>query len=98
MPWSRIILLGHKYLDNHVYSILFAITSVDLVLIAVISNQPVAGLIMVNACNVSVWLFDCLKDYGPMKLTQSVSHGFTLASLAGKFLYLVFLLLVNQHV
>ena len=92
---SRIILLGHGYLDNHVCSILFAITSADLVLIVVMSNQLVAGSIMINACKVSVWLFGCLKDYGPMRSTQINSHGLTLTYLSGRCLYLDFLCLVN---
>ena len=54
---SRIISLGHGYLDNQVCAILFAITSTDLVLIAVISNQPVAVLIMVMH---ATSLFGCL--------------------------------------
>ena len=44
---SRIILLGHGHLNNSVCSILLAITWNDLVLIVVISNEPVAGSIMV---------------------------------------------------
>ena len=95
VPWSRIILLGHGYLDNHVHSILFAMTLADLVLITVMWNQPVAGSIMVKACNVSFWLLGCLNEYGPMRSTKSVSRGLTLASLARRCLYLTFCLLVN---
>ena len=69
--------------------------SENLVLIVVILNQPVAGSIMVNARNVSVWLFGCLKEYGPVILTQSVSHSLILASLASRCPYLALLSLVN---
>ena len=69
----------------------------DLVLIAVMWNQPVAGSIMVNACNVSIWLLGCLNEYEPMRSMQSVSHGLTSASLAGRCPYLAFRLLVHWY-
>ena len=84
VPWSRIIFVGHRYLDSHVCSCLFAMTSEYLVLIDVMFNHPVAGLIIVNANNCCVWLFSCLNLYMPISSTQSISHGIVSASLAGK--------------
>ena len=54
-PWSYVIFVGHGYLDSHAISTLFATTSEVAVSDCIISNQLVAGSIMVIAWRRSVF-------------------------------------------
>ena len=96
IPLSNTTCVGLGYLVSQVVSSLLAMMSARLVSSDVMSNQPVAGSIIVKANRVNfLLLFKIL--YGPMRLIHTVSQGVVLAFLASNLPYLTVLVLVIWH-
>ena len=94
VPLSSIICVGRGYFVSQVGSNLLAMMSAHLVLIDVMSNQPVVGSIIVKDHRVNfVSLFDIL--YGPVKSIHSVPQDVVLAFLVSNLPYLTVLVLFN---
>ena len=93
VPLSNTTCVGQGYLVSQVVSNLLAMMSTRLVSIDVMSNQPMAGSIIVKAHRFNfLLLFRIL--YSPMRLIHSVSQGVALAFLVGNLPYLTVLVLV----
>jgi hypothetical protein len=69
-------LFGRGYLQNHGWSNIFAVPSAVLFRISAISNQPVAGSHIVNACRFNSFPCFVVMMYGPIRSTHIVSQGF----------------------
>ena len=90
-PWSRMTCVGHGYLVSQVCFNLIAIMSTLLVLIDVMSNQPVPMLIIVRGHNVFLWLLGCSNWCEQIRSMHSLSHGIVLALTVKEFSYLWYL-------
>merc|ERR1739837_55009 len=90
-PLSKVIFLGHGYLDNHACSTAWATVCASLLGICFISNQEVAGSIIVTyhmveyffltSFDLAYFLIGIL--YGPIRSTHNWCHGTTSGSFAG---------------
>ena len=89
-PQPRKICGGHGYLVINIFSTLLTIISAHFVLIDIMSNHMIAGSIIVNAHNYTVWFLGCLNVWGTIKLMHSTSHGVALAYLCRRCQYLIF--------
>ena len=97
IPLSNTACVGLGYLIYQVVSNLLAMMSARLVSIDVISNQTVAGSIIVKAHRVNFLLLFRIS-YGPMRLIHRVSQGVVLAFLARNLPHLTVLVLVIWQV
>ena len=97
VPLSNTTCVGLGYLVSQVVSNLLAMISAHLVSIDIMSNQPVAGSIIVKAHRVNfLLLFKML--HGPMRLIHRVSQDVVSAFFAGNLPYLTVLVLGIWHV
>ena len=97
VPLSNTTCVGRAYLFSQVFSNLLAMMSARLVSIDVMSNHPVAGLVIVKGHRVNFLLLFFIL-YGPMRLIHRVSQGVASAFFAGNLPYLTVLVLVIWHV
>ena len=97
VPLSNTTCVGRGYLVSQVFSNLLAMMSARLVSIDVMSNHPVAGLIIDKAHRVNFLLLFFIL-YGPMRSIHRVSQGVASAFFAGNLPYLTVLVFVIWHV
>ena len=97
VPLSNITCVGLGYLVSQVISNVLPMMSACLVFIEVMSNQPMAGSIIVKAHRINFLLLFKIS-YIPMRSIHRVSQGVVLAFLAGNLPYLTVLVLVIWHV
>ena len=90
LPRSDITCVGQGYQVNHACSTILAMVSALLFGISLISNHPVAGSIIAIHHNVKGLELLFFMVYGPIRLTQSFSHGSAFASLGSKCPYFFF--------
>jgi hypothetical protein len=87
LPLSKVICLGHGYLENHSCSTVLATVMDCLSSYCWISNQLVAGSIIVTHLQINSSFPFYLFLKGPIKSTHSLSHGGALASFGGRNSY-----------
>ena len=88
---SYVIIVGLRYLHDHVCSTRFFIVASGLSFYFIISNHPVAGSIIVKSFSISGSpLLSILILYGPIRSTNNLSTGVAFASLVVKRLYFNF--------